>query len=107
VKIGIQAVGGHTGKKIYFICTGDGDQKVGIHNACIQKDLLGGTVALDSHHIVTGHGLGQNASVHIDHGKVVALLRKLLQKGNANFTVACDDNMHKDLTPYKRIVKPL
>jgi hypothetical protein len=100
-------VGGHAGKKVYFVCTGDGDQKVCVHNTCVQKHLLSGTVTLYSHYIVAGDSGFQYISALVNEGQVVTFLGKLPQKGCAYFAIACNDNMHKDLTPYKRIVKPL
>jgi hypothetical protein len=90
-------MGSGAAQKIYLVCTGGGDQKIGIHYAGLTQNTHRGTVSVNGDDIIALHTGFQNLGVGIDERDAVAFRGKLTGKGGTYFSVACNDNIHSSL----------
>ena len=103
MQFGIQRMGCGAAQQIDFILVGGCDQQIRIPDTCLEQNLHGSTVSLDTHYIVTFHTGTQQMIFQIDQGNVMTFRRQLPGQHRADFAVACNNNIHKESSSYRKM----
>ena len=90
----IQTVGNGAAKQVGLIGIGNGNDQVGIHDACLIQRFHGSAVAADAHDVVAFHALVQNGLITVHQRNVMTFGTQQQGKGSANHAATGDDNVH-------------
>ena len=94
---GTQLLGDEAAHQIRLIVVGDSNHQIGVSCACVDEDGDGRAVALETHDVQRAFAAAQGGGAAVHDGDVVSLLREGLGNGEANFTVANNNNFHNVL----------
>lgn len=102
VELLVHGVGRGAAEQVYFVCTGGGDEQIGVLHTGLPQHIHGCAVALNGDHVVPLHTGFQGGGLGVDNGHVVALAGELTGQSGADLAVACDNDFHICLRFLKR-----